>query len=95
MNYWSWGGKYIGQCSRDILYSHFGTPIRKFFNNTLYNFEGEYIGEIMNSNRIIVNIQKKHLRISPTCKPYSRCGTSCSDYCAYAMCSGYEDFKIK
>jgi len=37
MNYWAWGGKYIGQRSADILYSSSGTPIGRFLGEELYS----------------------------------------------------------
>ncbi len=92
MNYWAWGGKYIGQRSEEVLYSSNGTPIGTFFGKELYDFDGYYIGEIKSQNRIIVNSQKKNLRKSARCRPCSHCGTSYCDYCGYAMYAGYEDF---
>lgn len=59
MNYWAWGGKYIGSRAGDVLYSSRGTPIGRFFDEDIYSFEGNYIGEVKSHNRIIVNSQKK------------------------------------
>ncbi len=59
MNFWAWGGKYIGIRSGDILYSYKGFPIGKFYGDDLYNLNGRYIGEIKHNNRIIVNLAKK------------------------------------
>ena len=59
MNYWAWGGKYIGSRSGEYLYSSKGNPIGVFCENELYDFSGKYIGEIRNGNRIIVNRSSK------------------------------------
>jgi len=95
MNYWAWGGKYIGQRSGDVLHSSCGTPIGRFFDEELYSFDGNYIGEIKTQNRIIVDPRKKNFRKSVGCKPCSHCGTSYCDYCGYVMYAGYEDFNFK
>ena len=70
MNYWAWGGKYIGSRSGEYLYSSAGNPIGVFCGNELYDFSGKYIGEIRNGNRIIVNKSSKNKRRSGRRKPY-------------------------
>ena len=96
MNFWTWGGKYIGyKTNDDILYSYKGDPIGKFYGEELFDFDGTYIGEVKNTNRIIVRTSKKNYRRSAICKPCSRCATSSyCDYVGYVMYVGYEDFKI-
>ena len=94
MNYWSWGGNYIGYQVGDYLYSKEGKPVGFFLHGELYNFSGEYIGEIRNENRIIVNRGKKHKRSTASSKPCSRCGKAYCNYVGYAMIAGYEDFAI-
>jgi len=96
MNFWSWGGKYIGQSTNDTLYSYTGTPIGMFIGKELYGFDGLYLGEIMSNNRIIVNISKKSYRKSVGYKPcnHSSFARYC-DYAGYAMYAGYEDFVFK
>ncbi len=59
MNYWAWGGKYVGRRSGDYLYSSDGNPLGVFYDDELYDFSGKYIGEIRNRNRIIVNKSHK------------------------------------
>lgn len=95
MNYWAWGGKYIGRRSGDYLYSKNGTPLGTFYGDELYDFSGKYIGEIRNQNRIIVNKSYKSKRKSGRCKPCGICGCSYSDYVGYVMLCGYEDFKFE
>lgn len=95
MNYWSWGGKYIGSRSGEYLYSKKGNPLGVFYDNELYDFLGNYIGEIRKKNRIIVNKNRKNKRKSGKCKPCDKCGTSCCDYVGYMMLCGYEDFNLE
>ncbi len=95
MNYWTWGGKYIGNRSGDYLYSKHGDPIGKFYGNELYNFSGYYIGEIRNSDRLIVNRSSKFKRKSSICKPCGTVGCSYCDCAGYAMIVGYEDFSAE
>lgn len=95
MNFWAWGGKYIGYAAGDILYSYMGAPIGKFYEEELYNFDGKYIGEIMDGCRLIVNMGKKDNSKSATFKPCSHSATSrYCDYSGYVMYAGYEDFTL-
>lgn len=94
MNYWAWGGKYIGRRSGDYLYSPNGNPLGVFYGDELYDFSGKYLGEIKSENRIIVNQAHKHRQKPSHCKPCSRCGCSYCDYVGYVMMAGYEDFRI-
>lgn len=95
MNYWAWGGKYIGRRSGDYLYSATGEPLGVFYGDELYDFSGKYIGEVRNKDRLIVNRSNKHKRKSGRCKPCGICGSSCCDYVGYVMLCGYEDFTIE
>lgn len=95
MNYWAWGGKYIGYRSGDYLYSKHGEPIGRFYGDELYDFSGHYIGEIRNRDRLIVNKSSKYKRKSSICKPCDSVGCSYCDYVGYVMIAGYEDFSIR
>lgn len=64
MNYWAWGGKYIGRRSGGLSLFKKGTPSGTFYGNELYDFSGKHIGEIRNQNRIIVNKSHKSKRKS-------------------------------
>lgn len=92
MNYWAWGGKYIGHRSGDYLYSKHGKPIGKFYGDELYDFSGRYIGEVCNQDRLIVDRGSKYKRKSSICRPCGSVGSSCCDYVGYIMIAGYEDF---
>ena len=95
MNYWSWGGKYVGKRSGDVLYSRRGNPLGRFYGDELYDFSGKYIGEIRSGNRLIVNKTHKHKRASISSKPCGIVGSSYCDYVGYAMLAGYEDFTLE
>lgn len=94
MNFWSWGGKYIGPSYNNFLYSSNGTPIGRFENEILFDFNGKYIGEIMQENRIIVNNARTHLRSYISAVPANVAGSCCSDYVGFTMYVGYSDFKL-
>lgn len=92
MNYWAWGGKYIGHRNGDVLYYKTGVPIGRFFDKELYDFSGCYLAEIKNNDRLIVDQNKKHSLRSVSSKPCDTCGTSYCDYAGYVTYAGYEDF---
>lgn len=92
MNYWAWGGKYIGHRNGDVLYYKMGTSIGRFSKDELYGFSGHYLAEIKNNNRLIVDKSKKHSIRSISSKPCNTCGTSYCDYVGYVMYAGYENF---
>lgn len=94
MNYWAWGGKYIGYRSGDYLYSRNGNPMGKFYGEELYNFSGDYIGEIRSNDRLIIRSSKKDKRKSTITRPSGRSGRSYCDYIGYVMMVGYEDFYV-
>lgn len=95
MNYWAWGGKYIGERSGDYLYSHTGKPLGHFSGEEIYDFEGKYIGEVRDEKYLIVDCMKKSKRGFSCCEPTAHCGSSYMDYCGYVMYAGYEDFVAK
>lgn len=95
MNYWSWRGKYIGFRDDDFLFSKTGKPLGYFSGDEAFDFDGNYIGEIMNTDRIIVYKSKRTRRNSCCAKPCKHAGMSYCDYVGYAMLVGYEDFVIK
>jgi len=95
MNYWAWGGKYIGHRSGDILYSKNGNPIGRFYSDELFDFSGHYIGEIKSGNRLIVKCSSKNKIKSMSTKPCNTFGSSYCDYCGYVMYAGYEDFSYE
>lgn len=95
MNYWAWGGKYIGHRSGDCLYSSHGEPLGRFSGNEIYDFDGKYIGEIKNENRLIVDTSKRSKRASVSSKPCNSIGSSYADYVGSLMYAGYDDFEVK
>lgn len=94
MNYWAWGGKYAGHRSGEYLYSPSGKPVGWFDGEELFDFNGNYIGEVKNKDRIIANKSSGHARRGVKAIPCNVCGTSYCDYVGYAMYAGYEDFKV-
>jgi hypothetical protein len=94
MNFWAWGGKYIGTKHGNYLYSASGKPLGTFYNEEIYDFRGHYIGEIKSENRLIYNKSKSNRIHSVSMKPCNSTGCSYCDYVGYIMYAGYEDFKV-
>jgi len=93
MNFWAWGGKYIGYSCGNILYSKNGSPIGRFEADELYDFSGKYIGEKKNGNRLIVNNSGKFKHIGSHAKPCRVSGRIYCDYAGYALYAGYDNFE--
>lgn len=94
VDYWAWGGKYIGFRSGNNLFSKKGTPIGYFMNDYLFSFSGKYLAEIKNSNRLIIVLSHKGSISSSYVKPCNSCGRSCCDCIGNIMISGCEDFSF-
>lgn len=94
MDYWAWGGKYIGFREGDFLYAKSGKPVGFFRNEDIYSFDGRYLGEVRSNNRLIVNSNKKHKLFVSYSKPCNRVGRAKCNYSGSVMIFGYEDFKI-
>ena len=92
MDFWAWGGKYIGASYNDILFSSKGNPIGRFDGEVLYDFNGKYLGEIKSENRLIVNNSRTHLISHVSARPINRAMHCYADYAGYAMYAGYSDF---
>lgn len=94
MNYWAWGGAYIGFRKDSYLYSRAGKPIGRFVGEEIYDFKGKYVGEIRNKDRLIVDRSKKNNKMQGMVAiPCLSAGTSYCDYAGYCMISGYEDLQ--
>ena len=96
MNYWAWGGKYIGKRVEEYLYSYKGKPIGYFSETEIYDFNGNYLCEISDENdRLIVNKSKKWKKKASRSKPSNIGATTPHvNYVEYVMTLGYEDFII-
>lgn len=95
MDYWSWGGQYVGFREGNYLFSKKGTPIGVFRGNDLYNFKGRYIGEIRSKDRLLVNKSKMHCIAPISTIPCNRVGRSYCNYVGNIMIAGYEDFRVE
>lgn len=91
-NLWTWGGKYFGYRSNDLLITHKGVCAGQFSGQNVFDRKGRYLGELKNNYRLITNKSKKSLRggMAPRFKyaataPYV-------NYVGYVMYAGYEDF---
>lgn len=94
MDYWAWGGKYIGFSEGGWLYSKKGKPIGYFRGDDIFSSSGRYLGEVKDNDKLIVDKNKKHCIASCSTKPCARGGRSYCNYVGCVMLSGYEDFKV-
>lgn len=89
---WTWGGECFGYRQGDRLFAYHGLQVGVFHGDEVYGADGIYLGELMNKNRLITNLSKKHGRksgFSPTrYGGYARF----ANYAGYAMYGGHEDF---
>lgn len=56
---WTWGGKCFGYRDGDSLFSYRGQEVGRFHGNEIYGPNGRYLGEVINSNRLITNRAKR------------------------------------
>lgn len=90
---WTWGGKYFGFREGDDLWTHTGIHVGRFNAEDVCDKTGSYLGEVMNGNRLIVNLSKKSMRYSSFSPWARRAGlVKFTDYVGYAMYVGHEDF---
>lgn len=87
------GRRYFGYRDGDNLWTYDGRHIGRFYNNEVYSSNGQYLGEIINRNRLITNRGKKSLRRGGF-TPYAQRGAYAkyADYAGYAMYAGCENF---
>jgi hypothetical protein len=93
VKYWSWGGSYIGVRQKDYLVACDGTILGKFYGTEIYDQNGDYIGELGRSDRLIKNLTKENNR-RPAFSFYVK-GTVTAPFknCApYSMIPGFVDF---
>lgn len=95
IDFWAWGGNYIGFRISNVLYSRTGKPIGYFNNNMLFDFSGKYLADIKNENRLITVKSHKSIRNGCACKPVNSCGRNCCNYVGNVMIAGCEDFQYK
>jgi hypothetical protein len=95
MWFWTWKGKCFGYKDGDNLWTYKGKHVGKFKGNEIYDTNGRYLGEVMNENRLITSLSKKHLSWY-SFAPYAKRGAYAKyvDYAGYAMYAGYEDFPV-
>lgn len=90
--FWTWGGECFGYRVGDRFFAYFGLQVGRFDGDEVYGADGRYLGEVMNTNRLITSKGKKswrHSGFSPIRNgSYGRYG----NYGAYGMYGGYEDF---
>ncbi len=60
---WTWSGESFGYRNQDALYSYEGTQVGRFAEgDEIYGQEGDYLGEIRSTGRLITNLSKNKWR---------------------------------
>ncbi len=92
---WTWGGIFFGYRKDNYLWTHDGKNVGKFYDNEVYDMNGEYLGEIRNENRLIINLNKGNYR-KPPFTPYADVIgiVPYANYVGYVMYVGHEDFHL-
>lgn len=90
INYWAWGGKYIGFREGGYLYSKKGNPIGYFDGDEIFDFNGKYLCDVIDG-RLITKLGL-HAAGNTMKKPNNMSRKPCSNYAGYAMRQGYQDF---
>lgn len=91
---WNWGGECFGYFDGDDLWTYSGKHVGKRFEDEIYGPDGAYMGEVMNSNRLIFNHAKATRRRYGFAAYGRRSGYArYASYSGYSMYSGYQDFE--
>lgn len=90
VNYWAWGGKYIGFRKGVYLYSKEGNPIGHFDGDEIFDFNGKYLCDVID-DRLITKLGSRATGKTMQ-KPNNMSRKPCSNYAGYAMLPGYQDF---
>ncbi len=90
---WTWGGESFGYRNQDALYSHEGTQIGRFAEgDEIYGQEGNYLGEIRTTGRLITNLSKNKWRRQSFLPRAGRGFEQKTDAIAKDIPEGFKDF---
>lgn len=94
--FWNWNGQYVGYRLSDFLYSNDGRQIGQFAEgDEVYGYNGSYIGEVRNGNRLIANSSKKRWTRSTFVPQLIKNNfPGRPDVSPKDMLTGYEDFPV-
>ncbi len=91
--YWNWGGKYVGVRQKEYLVTCDGRILGRFYGKEIYDQNGNYIGELGRSNRLIKSrIKDKFHRPAFSTGIKGTITAPLRDMAPYPMNLGFEDF---
>ena len=92
---WTWKGICFGYVENDNLRTHDGKHVGKLHGEEIYGIDGDYLGEVMNENRLITCRSKMSWRKGPFAPFAKNAGyAKYANYAGYAMYAGHEDFPL-
>ena len=94
-SFWSWSGRYIGHRSADCLFDTEGQQVGFFAEgDEVYGSNGNYIGEVRGSNRLITNLSKKKWTRGSFIPRFLKTSPGHGDVSPKTMLTGFEDFSL-
>jgi hypothetical protein len=89
---WTWGGRCFGYRDADDLWTYDGRHVSRFAGNSVFDSNGQYVGEV-SSERLIARLDRKGL-MGPSFAPSGSrpANAKFTDDAGFAMLTGYEDF---
>lgn len=91
--YWTWEGKCFGYRDGEELRTHDGKHVGRFYDEEIYDCNGNYLGEVKDGDRLITDTRKKNKRkysFAPRMDRMSRMERM--DSMGRMMRMGHEDF---
>jgi hypothetical protein len=90
---WTWGGNSFGYRAAGELWTHDGHHAGRFHAREVYGPDGLYLGEVMNEDRLIVDLTKKSQRVTEFSRLPECVGHPAGfGFNRVALPDGYEDF---
>lgn len=90
---WTWKGKSFGYRRNDELRLQNGTHVGTFRGDEVFDFDGNYLGEIKNKNRLITKKSSKNKKGPRSSKRSKLVGTvGRVNFVGYVSLVGYEKF---
>ena len=88
---WTWGGKFFGYRDGDLLFTHRGKCVGRFSGDEVCGRGGEYLGELINGDRLIANRSKRSWRGPAAPSVQGGAIGRLANYVGYVMYAGHED----
>ena len=93
--FWNWSGHYIGYRLSDGLFGDDGRQVGYFAEgDEIYGCNGDYLGEVRGTNRLITNLSKKAWTRRGLTPQLLKSSPGHQDVNAKDMLVGFEDFPV-